>query len=82
MHRYHHSSLLTNRSVFQFHDTHQKSLLVRILEVKSLRYFQIIRAETRSLLFFRCRGKMMEKMESVCIGFGLADALRKRLLYG
>ena len=25
---------------------------------------------------------MTEKMESVCIGFGLADALRKRLLMG
>ena len=76
------SSLLTDRIVFQFHDMHQKLPLVRIMEVKSLRYFQIIRAEIGSLLFFRCRGKMMEKMESVCIGFGLADAKRKRLLYG
>ena len=57
-------------------------MLLRIMEVKSLWYFQIIRAETGSLSFFRCRGKMTEKMESVCIGFGLADALRKRLRYG
>ena len=76
------SSLLTDRIVFRFHDSHKFVPLVGVLEVKSLRYFQIIRAETGSLLFFRCRGKMMEKMESVCIGFGLADALRKRLLYG
>ena len=51
-----------------------------VLEVKSLRYFQIIRADIGSSLLSNCRWNVAVRLISVCIGFGLADAKYKCLL--